>query len=105
MRRGAHRQVAEADGWRGRETSRWAELCTRKGFGEQVKIERASKSNGYGLGRGQKEGKKNKQENRRREMWGGRATLKSNNKQQSLGPEWSMYKVGTPPPHILDKPN
>ena len=26
-----------------------------------------------------------------------------NNKQQSLGPEWSMSEVGTPPPHNLDK--
>ena len=28
-----------------------------------------------------------------------------NNKQWSLGPEWSMSKVGTPPPHNLDKPH
>ena len=27
-----------------------------------------------------------------------------NNKRRSLGPEWSMYEVGTPPPHNLDKP-
>ena len=26
-----------------------------------------------------------------------------NNKGRSLGPDWSMYKVRTPPPHILDK--
>ena len=28
-----------------------------------------------------------------------------NNKQQSLGPEWSMFKFGTSPPHNLDKPH
>ena len=28
-----------------------------------------------------------------------------NNKQQNLGPEWSMSKVGTSPPHNLDKPH
>ena len=28
-----------------------------------------------------------------------------NNKRRSLGPEWSMSKVGTPPPHNLDKPH
>ena len=26
-----------------------------------------------------------------------------NHKQRSLGPEWSMSKVGTPPPHSSDK--
>ena len=26
-----------------------------------------------------------------------------NNNRKSLGPEWSMSKVGTPPPHNLDK--
>ena len=26
------------------------------------------------------------------------------NKRRILGPEWSMSKVGTPPPHNLDKP-
>ena len=26
-----------------------------------------------------------------------------NNKRRSIGPEWSMSKVGTPPPHNLDK--
>ena len=38
----------------------------------------------------------------------GRAGLMSklrNNKQWSLGPEWSMYEVGTPPPHNLYKPH
>ena len=28
-----------------------------------------------------------------------------NNKQQSLGPDWSMSEVGTPSPHNLDKPH
>ena len=28
-----------------------------------------------------------------------------NNKQCSLGPEWSMSEVRTPPPHNLDKPH
>ena len=28
-----------------------------------------------------------------------------NNKRRSLGPEWSMSEVGTPPPHNLDKPH
>ena len=28
-----------------------------------------------------------------------------NNKQRSLGPEWSMSEVGTPPPHNPDKPH
>ena len=28
-----------------------------------------------------------------------------NNKQRGLGPEWSMYEVGTPPPHNSEKPH
>ena len=28
-----------------------------------------------------------------------------NNKQRSLGLEWSMSEVGTPPPHSSDKPH
>ena len=28
-----------------------------------------------------------------------------NNKQHILGPEWSMYEVGTPPPHNSEKPH
>ena len=28
-----------------------------------------------------------------------------NNKQQILDPEWSMFKVGTPPPNNSDKPH
>ena len=28
-----------------------------------------------------------------------------NNKRRSLGPEWSISKVGTPPPHNSDKPH
>ena len=28
-----------------------------------------------------------------------------NNKQRGLGLVWSMYEVGTPPPHNLDKPH
>ena len=28
-----------------------------------------------------------------------------NNKRRILGPEWLMFKVGTPPPHNLDKPH
>ena len=27
------------------------------------------------------------------------------NKRHSLGPEWSMSEVGTPPPHNSDKPH
>ena len=36
---------------------------------------------------------------------GGRGGLISvrNNKRHILGPEWSIYKVGTPPPHYSDK--
>ena len=36
---------------------------------------------------------------------GQRDRLKSNNKQQILGSEWSMSKVGTPPHHNSDKPH
>ena len=38
---------------------------------------------------------------------GGAGTISKlrNNKQRSLGPEWSMSKVGNPPPHQLDKPH
>ena len=85
--------------------SRWAALCTRRGGGERVKIERASKRNGYGWGGGRKERGKNYPENGRRKGWGGRAILKSSNKRQILGPEWSMSKVGNPPPHNSDKPH
>ena len=28
-----------------------------------------------------------------------------NNNRWSLGPEWSMYDVGNPPPHNSDKPH
>ena len=37
---------------------------------------------------------------------GGAGTIRKlcNNKRRSLGPEWSMYDVGNPPPHYLDKP-
>ena len=31
--------------------------------------------------------------------------ISRNNKQQRLGPEWSMSEVGTPPPHDLEKPH
>ena len=70
-----------------------------------MKIERASKRNVYGWGGGRKEGEKNDPENGRRKTWGGRARLKSNNKRRSLGPEWSMSEVGTPPPHNSDEPH
>ena len=41
---------------------------------------------------------------RRRGVWGGLISV-CNNKQRILGPEWSMYEVGTPPPHNLEKPH
>ena len=49
-----------------REASRWAALCTGRGGGEQVKIERASNMNGHGWGEGRKKGGKNDPENRRK---------------------------------------
>ena len=64
-----------------------------------MKIEGAAKRNGYGWGGGRKEGETNELEKWRRKRWGGRDRLKSNNKRRILGPEWSMYEVGTPPPH------
>ena len=37
---------------------------------------------------------------------GGAGTISiRNNKQRSLGPEWSMSEFGTPPPNNLDKPH
>ena len=69
-----------------------------------MKIERASKRNGYGWGGGRKEGGKNDTENGTGKRWGGRTRLKSNNKRRSLGLYWSMSEVGTPPPNNLDKP-
>ena len=92
-------------GWRVRAASSWAALCTGRGGGVRVKIERASKRNGYGWGGGRKEGEKNDPENGRRKRWGGRARLKSNKKRRILGPEWSMSEVGTPTPHNSDKPH
>ena len=76
-----------------RVTSRWAEIRTRGRGWERVKIDRDSKRNSYGWGGGKKEGRKNDPENGRRNRWGGRARLKSNNKRRSLGAEWSMPKV------------
>ena len=105
IRHGAQGRASEAGGRRVRTTSRWAALRTRKVGGERVKIERDSKRNGYGWRGGRKEGGNNDLENRRRKRWGGRARLNSNNKRRSLGPEWSMSKVGTPPPYNLDKPH
>ena len=43
--------------------------------------------------------------NGRRKSWGGKARLKSNNKQRSLGPEWSISEFGTPPTHNSGKPH
>ena len=60
-------------------TSRWAVIYTGRGGGERVKIERASKRNGYGWGRGRKEGEKNNTENGIRKIWGGRHRLNSKN--------------------------
>ena len=28
-----------------------------------------------------------------------------NNKQRIIGPEWSMYEAGAPPPHNMEKPH
>ena len=88
-----------------RATSRWVALRNGRGGGERVKIERASKRNGYGRRGGRKEEENSDPENRRRKRWGGRARLKSKNKRRSLGPEWSMSKVGTPTPHNSEKPH
>ena len=44
-RRGAQGRAAEADGRQVRVSSRWAVLCTRRGGGERVKIERTLKIN------------------------------------------------------------
>ena len=57
------------------------------------------------MGGGRKEGRKKYPETRRRKMWGGRDILKSNNKRQRLGLEWSMSEVGTPSPHNPEKPH
>ena len=46
----------------------------------------------------------NDPENGRRKG-GAEGYIKSNNKQQLLGTEWSMSEVGTPPPHNSDKPH
>ena len=54
MRSGERGQAAEASGRRVRSVTRWAALCTGRGGGERVKIERASKRNGYEWGRGSK---------------------------------------------------
>ena len=48
MRSGEPGQAAEASGRRVRSVTRWAALRTGRGGGERVKIERASKRNGYG---------------------------------------------------------
>ena len=39
------------------------------------------------------------------EKGGAEGWIKSNNKRRILGPEWSMSKVGTPPPHNSEKPH
>ena len=44
----------------------------------------------------------NDPENGRRKG-GAEGYIKSNNKQQLLGTEWSMSEVGTPPPHNSEK--
>ena len=79
-------RAAEAGRRRARETSRWAALRTGIGGGERLKIDRASKRNGYEQGGGRKEGVNNGTENGRRKMWGRRDRLNSNNKRLSLGP-------------------
>ena len=38
------------------------------------------------------------------EVWAGPISVR-NNKRRFLGSEWSMSEVGTPPPHISEKPN
>ena len=38
------------------------------------------------------------------EGWEGPISIRKN-KRQNLGPKWSISKVGTPPPHNLDKPH
>ena len=43
-------------------------------------------------------------ENRTRKV-GAESYIKSNNKQQILGPEGSMSEVGNPPPHNSNKPD
>ena len=53
-RRRAQGRAAEAGGRRVQTTSRWVALRTGRGGGERVKIERASKRNGYEWGRGSK---------------------------------------------------
>ena len=103
--RGAQGQAAEASRRRVRVTSRWAALCTNRGVGEQVKIDRSSNRNGYGWGGVRKEEENNDPENGRRKRWGGRARLKSKNKRRSLCPKWSMSEVVNPPPHNFDKPH
>ena len=46
---------------------------------------------------------KRRSRNGRRKRCGGRARLECNVKRQSLGAEWSMSKVGIPPPHDSNK--
>ena len=55
-RHGAQGRVAEVVGRRRWDTSRWAAICTRRGGGERVKTDRASKRNNYGWGGVRKEG-------------------------------------------------
>ena len=94
MRRWAQGQAA---------VSRWAALHTRIGYGKRLKIEMDSKRNGYGWRGSRKEGENNYSENGRRKRLDGSDILKSNNKRRILGTEWSMFKVGTPPPHNPEK--
>ena len=39
------------------------------------------------------------------EGWAGPISKLGNNKRRSIGSEWSMSKVGTPPTHNLDNPH
>ena len=59
MQRGAQGRVSEAGGRRMRVTSRWEAIRTGEVGGEWVKVDRASKRNGYGWGGGSKEVEKN----------------------------------------------
>ena len=100
---GAQVRAAEASGWQVKATSIWVALRTVRVCEERVKTERDSKRNGYGWGGGKKQGRKNDKENRRIKRWYGRARLKSKNERRFLGLKWSIYEVGTPPPHNSEK--
>ena len=58
MRSGVQGRAIGAGGRQVRATSRLVALCTSRGGGEQVKVERASKRNGYGWEGGKKGGER-----------------------------------------------